>query len=481
MTEDITTRFKSSLLHHFSHEPTSCQLEAISMLTGYLFNAGDHTIFQLKGYAGTGKTTLISAFVKALESLRIKNRLLAPTGRAAKVLSAYADKTAHTIHRFIYQVYTAPDGKTVIIPRQNKSPDTVFIVDEVSMISGFDVLEDEMQPFGNRNILDDLIQYVYSSENCRMIFIGDQAQLPPVGTSISPALDGNHLASRYNLKVIPHVLEEVVRQEAESGILINATEIRRKISEKDLSFPFLRTCPGDVMISNGQELLEELAGSFNRYEQQAAVVITRSNQRANMYNQEIRRRILYREYEIEGGDLMMVVKNNYFWLPENSPAGFIANGDLLEVIRIRNIEDLYGFRFADALVRFADDSEEMELEVKLLLSVINSGTASLSRNDQTALFHAVRDEINADPELKKKGGVSRHPYYNALQVKFAYALTCHKTQGGQWDKVFLDQGWLPEERIDTEYLRWIYTAVTRASRKLYLVGFNPNYINDESS
>lgn len=471
--------FRDDLLQGFSHEPTACQREAIEMLSDYLFEPAENVLFLLKGYAGTGKTTLISAFVKVLESRKIKNRLLAPTGRAAKVLGAYAGKPAHTIHRFIYQVFTSPDGSTLILPRQNKSTDTVYIVDEVSMISGFETPEDESQPFANRNILDDLIRFVYSADNCRMIFIGDQAQLPPVGTAISPALNVRHLTAGFNLSVISHTLEEVVRQEAGSGILTNATEIRRKIGDKDLALPFLRVCPGDVVVANGQDLLDEMEGAFNRYDQNNAVIITRSNKRANQYNQEVRRRILYREEEIEGGDLMMVVKNNYFWLPENSPAGFVANGDLIEIIRIRNVEERYGFRFADALIRLAEDQFEMELEVKLLLSAIQSESASLSRNDQIALFHAVREEISSAPESEKKGGVSKHPYYNALQVKFAYALTCHKTQGGQWDIVFLDQGWLPEERIDSEYFRWIYTAVTRATRKIFLMGFNPKYVKDD--
>lgn len=479
MQQEKRANFRDDLLQGFSHEPTACQREAIDMLSGYLFEPSENVLFLLNGYAGTGKTTLISAFVKVLDSWKIKNRLLAPTGRAAKVLGAYAGKPAHTIHRYIYQVFTSPDGSTLILPRQSKSTDTVYIVDEVSMISGFEAPEDESQPFANRNILEDLIRFVYSAENCRMIFIGDQAQLPPVGTAISPALNVRHLTSGFNLSVISHTLEEVVRQEAGSGVLTNATEIRRKIGEKDLSFPFLEVCPGDVVIANGQDLLDEMEGAFNRYEQNNAVIITRSNKRANQYNLEVRRRILYREEEIEGGDLMMVVKNNYFWLPENSPAGFIANGDIIEIIRIRNVEERYGFRFADALIRLAEDQFEMELEVKLMLSAIQSESASLSRNDQIALFHAVREEISSAPESEKKGGVSKHPYYNALQVKFAYALTCHKTQGGQWDMVFLDQGWLPEERIDTEYFRWIYTAVTRATRKIFLMGFNQKYVKDD--
>ncbi len=477
MEEYHSGRFAKNLLQCFSYEPTECQQAAVGLLSRFLYDPEPGILFLLKGYAGTGKTSLISAFVKVLDTLKIKNRLLAPTGRAAKVLGSYAGKSAHTIHRFIYQVYTAADGSTVIVPRQNKTPDTIYIVDEVSMIQGTDVQEDEALAFGGHNILDDLVRFVYSSDNCRMIFIGDQAQLPPVGTIISPALDKDYLESRYNLRVNVHQLEQVVRQEAESGILMNATALREKITARHPSLPLLTLSGTDVIPVSGQDLLDEMASSFIYRDDHTAVVITRSNKRANMYNQEIRRRILYREFDLEGGDLMMAVKNNYYWLPEESPAGFIANGDMLEVVRIRNTEERYGFRFADALVRLVDYPDEPALEVKLLLSAIFSENASLTRNDQMTLFHAVRDEIarSTDPEIPK--GVSAHPYYNALQVKFAYALTCHKTQGGQWEKVFLDQGWLPEDKIDLEYLRWLYTAVTRATKKLFLIGFSDQYLN----
>jgi exodeoxyribonuclease V len=470
---------EQEMLNAFGYDPTGCQRKAMRMLSEFLFSENTHALFLLKGYAGTGKTTLISTFVKVLDAWRIRNVLLAPTGRAAKVLGGYSGKPAHTIHRYIYRVYTAQDGKPVIIPAQNKGRDTIFIVDEVSMVSGLDQSDDQLHGFSGRDILDDLIQYVYSAENCKMIFIGDQAQLPPVGTSMSPALDAPGLSSRFSLNVILHALEEVVRQEAGSGILYNATQLRRKIAAGLNTIPFLSTTPRDVKVVYGQDLLDELADAYSRYNQQNAVVITRSNKRANLYNQEIRKRILYREYEIEGGDLMMVVKNNYYWLPENSPAGFIANGDLLEVQRIRNIEERFGFRFADALVVLSDYPDEPQLEVKILLSSIQSENASLSRTDQTALFHAVKESLADENQGKRNGGVSSNPYYNALQVKFAYALTCHKTQGGQWEKVFIDQGWLPEDKIDVEFFRWLYTAVTRATRKLWLVGFHEAFIEED--
>ncbi len=470
--------FKSRLFEFLGHEPTACQQEAVNLLADFLFLSEDDTLFLLNGYAGTGKTTLISSFVKTLDLWRIRNYLLAPTGRAAKVLGSYAGKTAHTIHRFIYLLYTAPDGSQVIVPRKNQVSRAIFIVDEVSMIQGFDIPDDESQAFSGRNILDDLMQFVYENPGCKMIFVGDKAQLPPVGSELSPALDNRLLAKKYTLNIIQHTLNSVVRQAAGSGILDNATNLREKINSNDIGLPLLYAGTQDVKRISGFDLMDELAGAFSRHDQAGSVIITRSNKRANLYNREIRNRILFREHEIEGGDLMMVVKNNYFWLPENSPAGFIANGDMLEIIRIRNIEEHLGFRFADAIVRFADYTGETDFEVKLLLSAIYSESASLSAPDQQALFHRVREDIALTYEGGVKGVVSKHPYYNALQVKFAYALTCHKTQGGQWERVFVDQGWLPEDRIDKEYLRWLYTAVARATEMLSLVGFNDKYIGN---
>ncbi len=471
-------RFEATLLEEFPYEPTICQREAISGLAHFLANPEPNALFLLQGYAGTGKTTLISSFVKALERWRFRNRLLAPTGRAAKVLAGYAGKDAHTIHRYIYLVFTAPDGKTVIVPRSNKLTDTVFIVDEVSMISGHEQPEEEQQPFRERNLLNDLIQHVYAADNCRMVFIGDRAQLPPVGTRLSPAMDAKVLKSAFSLHVTSYTLDEVVRQEALSGILYNATHIRNKIVHNDNSWPLFTLFRKDVRQLGGMDLMDELSGAFSRHNPFGSVIITRSNKRANLYNREIRGRILGREHEIEGGDLMMVVKNNYYWLPEGSRAGFIANGDLIEIIRVRNSTDRYGFRFADALIRLVDYPEEQELEVKILLSSIDSETASLSRKEQIALFQAITDEIREDGATAESKGVSNHPWYNALQVKFAYALTCHKTQGGQWENVFLDQGWLTDEMLNEEFFRWLYTATTRATQRLFLLGFREHYLTE---
>jgi exodeoxyribonuclease V len=472
--------FLEKFREYMVHEPTACQHHAMEVMTQFLFSLGTNEMLLLNGYAGTGKTTLVSAFVRTLGLWKIRNSLLAPTGRAAKVLGSYAEKKAHTIHRYIYRIYTSPEGKPVIMLRDNKSSNTIYVVDEASMIQGLETgSSDQNEAFSNRNILDDLIRFVYESENCKMVFIGDQAQLPPVGTDISPALNAQLLRSRYNLDIVPVTLSTVVRQAEQSGILANASALRVKIDTENFSPPLLFTYSPDVSVAEHHDLADELSGAFASGSRGSAVVITRSNKRANMYNQEIRYRILGREQEIEGGDLMMVVKNNYFWLPEQSPAGFIANGDMLEVLRIRNIVDTYGFRFADALVRFPDYDGETDFEVRLLLSSISSESASITDAQRKALFLAVREEIDEENRTSpdNRRVLSRDPFYNALHVKFAYALTCHKTQGGQWEKVFVDQGWLPEERIDKEYLRWLYTAVTRATNRLWLVGFNENYIS----
>lgn len=469
--QNKTVKFEEELKRSFTYEPTKCQDNAITALSKFLFDPLEHSLFILKGYAGTGKTTLISTFINILDQWKIKNHLLAPTGRAAKVLGGYAGKKAHTIHRFIYKVFTAPTGTTTIIPRRYGSSDTVFIVDEVSMISAFEKSENPDQPFGNRDILDDLIRFVYSAENCKMIFIGDTAQLPPVGMAESPALEKSFLNAKFNLNLIEYSLEQVVRQEAESGILKNATVIRDKISSNDFSIPFMQRNRTDVITIYGNELLEELYNSFaTGDEDHTSVVITRSNKRANLYNKEIRRRILYRENEIEGGDVMMVVQNNYYWLPQESPAGFIANGDLIKIKRVRNFEKRYDLYFADAQISFLDYPEMPDIEVKLLLSTIYSESASLSRADRSALYNGVLKDIQLNHETKSKR-VSNNEYYNALQVKFAYSLTCHKTQGGQWPNIFIDHGWIPPDSRNDEYFKWLYTAVTRATKKLFLIGF----------
>lgn len=470
MFEDKISSFYDNFRENLQYQPTTGQDEAMHMLSEFLYNFDIDQLFMLKGYAGTGKTTLISSFVKTLDQQRIKTVLLAPTGRAAKVLGSYAGKKAHTIHRYLYWVFTKPEGGMNIIPRKNKDRDTIYIVDEVSMISA-STNESALDGFGNRNILEDLFRYVYEAENCKMVFVGDTAQLPPVGTLLSPALDKDYLNASFNLQVLSCTLSDVVRQESDSGILSNATKIREMIVDENVEPPFLDLTYGDLYSPMGMELFDELSDAFYNDEQDGAVVITRSNKRANLYNQEIRNRILFKENEIEGGDLMMIVKNNYYWLPEDSKAGFIANGDIVELLRVKRIEEVHGFRFADVEIKMLDYPDESELEVKILLDTLTVNSANLPHDETLKLYHAVLEEQHG-----KKKGVSKDPFYNALQVKFAYALTCHKTQGGQWKKVFLDQGYLTNDMLDVEYMRWLYTAVTRSTNKLFLMGFKEEYV-----
>ncbi|NTV84842.1 MAG: ATP-binding domain-containing protein, partial [Bacteroidales bacterium] len=351
----------------------------------------------------------------------------------------------------------------------------IFIVDEASMIAGSS--QDKDQVFASRNLLDDLVEYVSSGVSCKLLLIGDTAQLPPVGMPVSPALDLEFLKSRYNLKIFSCELTEVMRQSLESGILFNATRLRELIASGDAKLPlFNLDNRKDIVRINGQDLEDLLQTSFSSSEPAETVVICRSNKRANMFNKEIRNRILFFENEISSGDFLMVVRNNYFWLDEQSGPGFIANGDIIELQQIRNIEELYGFRFADVTIRLMDYPNEPTFDVKILLDVLMADTPALPGEEQKKLFTAVMDEFNDIPQRNiRLEKVRTNPYYNALQVKFAYALTCHKTQGGQWQNVFVDQGYLKDEMIDYEYLRWLYTALTRSTRKLYLLGFQDKF------
>jgi len=339
----------------------------------------------------------------------------------------------------------------------------------------------DMNLFSSRNILDDLLSYVFSGENNKLLFIGDSAQLPPVGLDNSPALDIEFMKKSYDLIIDSFELTEVVRQAQMSGILINATGIRQEINRQNVRFPLFSVKKfNDIERLNGSDLEEALNTAYSGTDKDNNAVICRSNKRANIYNQEIRRRILFFDSEINAGDYMMVVKNNYFWLPESSSPGFIANGDIVELLRIRKIEELYGFRFADVTIRFLDYPEEKELDVKILLDTIMSESAALSSTDNNRLFQTVMEDY---ADLRSKRGriekVKANPYFNALQVKFAYALTCHKTQGGQWNTIFIDQGWLNEKMINVEYLRWLYTAVTRATKKVFLINFESKFFFDE--
>lgn len=446
----------------------------------FLFDPDPLAAFLLKGYAGTGKTSLVSALIHSAPALRIKTLLLAPTGRAAKVLSGYAGQPAYTIHKKIYQTVTDGSGTVRMARALNKHTYTLFIVDEASMIG----LADEMG-VGHHNLLEDLIDYVAEGSHCRLMLIGDTAQLPPVGATESPALDVQYLRTISQLKVHHYELTEVVRQQRFSGILLNATMLRVQISQLEeaetpqLPLFDLSDCE-DIARLPGADLEEVLHQVYGNDRLDQVAIITRSNKRANLFNQEIRNRVLFREEEVNAGDYLMVVKNNYYWLDADSGIGFIANGDIVEVQSLRNHQQLYGFHFVDATLRFVDYPDAPLQDCKLLLETLHSESPSLTREESQRLFDAVMEDYADLPhKADRLKALKSDPYYNALQIKFAYALTCHKTQGGQWETVIIDQGYLVDDMLDREYLRWLYTAITRATRQVYLLNFQDKFFSEK--
>ncbi len=461
--------------------PTVQQEVALERLAAFLTDPSTVTssCFVLKGYAGTGKTTIISALVAALPALRMRSVLLAPTGRAAKVMGNYARKKALTVHKKIYRKKVALSPDMVFGLADNPHTDTLFIVDEASMISN------ERHTFNGRSLLEDLIQYVANGERCRLLFVGDTAQLPPVGLLQSPALDAQGLARRFGLATSAYELTDVVRQEKDSGILHNATAIRQQVQtaigktdDEQLPFPQF-TVKGypDIYRMTGEHLIEGLHYAYDKYGMENTIVICRSNKNANLYNQHIRNRILFREEELTGGDYIMVVRNNYFWLAaESERAGFIANGDMAQVRRVRHVHEQHGFRFADVSLEFMDSDETEPVDCRVMLDTLHSDSANLPQADQQRLFEAIMADYADIPDKKERlAALKADPYHNALQIKFAMAVTCHKAQGGQWQAVFVDQGYLTEELLDVEFLRWLYTACTRATDELFLVNFHQKF------
>lgn len=472
--------FSNFIFREFPYSPTPGQQNLIKRLADFIVSdMGQFPLFLLEGYAGTGKTTVVSTLVKALPKAGYSAVLLAPTGRAAKVLSLYAQMPAFTIHKRLYRPAMDADGHVHFQVQQNKSVRTLFIVDEASMIPD-DRQSGENTAFQTRNLLEDLIGHVFSGQDCKMLFLGDSCQLPPVGSVQSPALDTDLLRESYYLDLDSFILSDVVRQSLESGILSVATGIRAKIGINGSGLPLplfgKENAFADVISITGIDMPDAMQQAFSDYGRENTVVITRSNKRANLFNQAIRERILFHENELAAGDNLMVVRNNYFWLPDESKAGFIANGDIIEVQSIRKTEELYGFRFAEATVRMVDYPEEPSFDVKLLLNTINSEGPALNYEDNQKLFNEVMaDYMGESTRRKRMAGIRNNPHFNALQVKHASALTCHKTQGGQWDAVFIEKGYLKDEMIDTEYLRWLYTAVTRATKKLFLINFEERF------
>lgn len=456
---------------NLGHPPTGSQEILIGRLSEFLTQPGSDLLFIIKGYAGTGKTSAISALVKTMEKFRLKFILMAPTGRAAKILSQYSGKPALTIHKKIYRQKFSKDGFGKFVLEKNLHTNTIFIVDEASMISN---LPGDKSVFGSGYLLDDLMQYVYNDKGCKLIISGDTAQLPPVGSVNSPALDKTFYGSIFQ-KIIECELTEVVRQEQQSGILENATFLRELIRKGLSGYPrFNIKGFTDMTRISGNELIDCIADSYETAGIEQTVVINRSNKRSNMYNSGIRSRILFREEELVQGDMLMVVKNNYYWLQNNERVDFIANGDAIEIVKIRKYKEIYGFRFADVKLRLID--YDLELDAKIMLDTLHVESASLTSDQNKNLFYTVyQDFEEIRPKRKGYSMVKDNPYFNALQVKFAYAVTCHKAQGGQWKNVFIDQGFIREDMMDTEYLRWLYTAVTRSTQNLYLINFPEKY------
>ncbi len=455
---------------HFGYEPTPSQEEAIGRLADFIYEKGDRFLFLLRGYAGTGKTTLVSALVNALEDVRVRTVLLAPTGRAAKVLSQYAGKKAFTIHKWIYRVATR-QGLRRFVRKENIFSHTLFIVDEASMISA----EGGMGEIpGLSSLLEDLMDYVFSGEHNRMLFIGDDAQLPPVHSDESPALNEDFLRSAFPVTIREGSLTDVVRQAEDSGILFNATLLRDKINSNDPSFPLFSGRPfPDFTRVRGGELEELFNNLYDRNDCDEIVTVTRSNKRAYLFNNEIRSRVLYRENRIATGDYLMAVKNNYYWIEEGSEVGFLANGDIMEVMAIHKQQELYGFSFADVTVRLCDYPNYPDIDIKIILESLEYDGPSLSPEDYRKLYLAVSEDYEDIADRRERAKrIKNDPYLNAVQVKFSYALTCHKTQGGQWKHVLVDQGYLTEDGLDREFLRWLYTAVTRGTENVYLINFN---------
>lgn len=465
--------FLNQIKQNFRFEPTVEQAAALDLITDFLFSRVSDSIFLLKGYAGTGKSSLIGALVKTMTDFEQKTVLLAPTGRAAKVFSGYSSHPAFTIHKKIYRQKRFSGEASGFVPMDNLHKDTLFIVDEASMISNDGI---DSFSFGSGRVLDDLVHYVYGGENCRLLLIGDEAQLPPVMQESSPALQIDILKG-YGLDVTSTTMTQIVRQAQNSGILFNATQIRNALLENTTElFPKLKL-EGfeDIRKVSGEDLIDEISAAYDRDGVDETMIISRSNKRANIYNEGVRNRILYREEELSSGDMLMVTKNNYFWTENIEQVDFLANGELLEVLRVRRTQEVYGFRFCDVLVKHPD--YDIELEIKILIDTLHSETTGLSQEKNAELFYNVLEDYS---EVTTKNGKMQKmkvdPFYNAVQVKYGYAVTCHKAQGGEWTNVFLDIGYITEEHLGINFYRWLYTALTRSSKQLYLVNLPDEFL-----
>jgi len=459
-------QFHHQFLAHFAFEPTEDQSKAILALSQ--FCCGTSEVFILKGYAGTGKTLLISALSKTLPDFKLRSILLAPTGKAAKVITSYSNKTAQTIHKKIYKKNMNADGYINFSLGENLHKNTIFIVDEASMIN------DSISDFSGSSVLDDLLEYVYSGVNCKLIFVGDIAQLPPVGSTFSPALSEKYMASKIMTEIKSVQLTHVMRQNLDSGILLNATQLRVQLMSELNEYPKFELTK-DVVRVDPTDLEDVLNSSYSKFGFENVLVICRSNKRANAYNQQIRKRIKWQENDISTGDLVMAVKNNYYWAEGIEQLDFIANGESLCIDRIKKTKELYGFQFAEAIISFSDFEQIPQLEVNLLLDTLNSETPSLSFEQLKKMGDTIKHEYLESGENPGYGFLKKDPFYNALQIKFSYAITCHKAQGGQWDCVFIDLGYFTKDMLDESFIRWLYTAFTRAKQQVYLIGFTTDF------
>jgi exodeoxyribonuclease-5 len=475
------SHWQRELQQNFPFEPTQGQEKVMHAISRLLATEKPGCALLIRGYAGTGKTTLVGATVNTCKKRKVRTILLAPTGRAAKVMSNYSSAPAHTIHKHIYQLKARADGSLGLSLAPNLAKNALFIIDEASMIGSAGLADGA--GFGFRDLLDDLLQFVYSGKGCKLILIGDSAQLPPVGSDLSPALDLAHLKVKYPLNIASIELTEVMRQEKDSGILDNATRIRDQIRSQIFEFPQIDTAMySDMVRVDGHELQDYLEEAYDRHGPEGVALITRSNKRANLFNMQIRSRVFWQEDTPAAGDLVMIVRNNYFWLEdfENAPTDFIANGDMAEILKIIRREKEYGLEFADVMIRLIDYPDIPPFEVKVMLDTLHEESPNLNRAKMQKLYEEVEEsylDLNNKKDIKK--AIKKDPYYNALQIKFGYAVTCHKAQGGQWPAVFIDQGYLTEELVNLEFLRWLYTAFTRATEKLYLINFSPEFFPKE--
>ncbi|WP_420581229.1 ATP-dependent DNA helicase [Reichenbachiella sp.] len=457
------------LRNKFEHEPTASQVKAFMAIDQFVASKTAKPTMILKGYAGTGKTSIVATLVKVLPLFNYKFVLLAPTGRAAKVISQYAKRTAFTIHKRIYKAKSSQeDSGPVFSQTKNYQSNTIFIVDEASMISS-------EADYKNKSLLNDLIQYVFEKEGNKLLLVGDTAQLPPVHQEKSLALDRAHLSDVFQLDTTESILTEITRQAENSGILLNATSLRNSLFEKEKQVHFNTKSHKDIYRMTGERLEDGLRYAHDKYGLENTLIICRSNKNAVMYNHYIRNTLFYKEDELDAGDLLMISRNNYNFATDKVPSGFLANGDFMEILKIKKFEELHGLRFADVEIRLTDYPDAEPFEAKIILDGLHSYTPALTQEQNQALYKSVLIDYADLPRKKQKEAMKEDKYLNALQVKYAYALTCHKSQGGQWDAVFVDQGYLGEAEIDNDFIRWTYTAITRAKNELFLVNFDTKF------